>query len=65
MRCVQAIGRLGAPGEVAAACLYLAFEASFSTGLDLLVSGGCELGYGYKSRVEQDPHEVFPVLRKA
>jgi hypothetical protein len=62
---MQPIGRIGAPGEVAAACLYLAFEATFSTGLDLLVSGGCELGYGYKSRIGQDSHQAFPILHRA
>lgn len=62
---VQPVGRLGAAGEVGAACLYLAFEATFSTGLDLLVSGGSELGYGYKSRVGQDSHEAFPILKQA
>ncbi len=47
------------PGEVAAACLFLAFEATFSTGTDMLLTGGMELNYGYKSRIGQDLTEPF------
>jgi hypothetical protein len=31
-------------------CLYLAAEATFTTGVDHVISGGAELGYGRKTR---------------
>lgn len=34
------LGRIGRPGEVAAAALYLATDATFTTGAELLVGGG-------------------------
>jgi len=34
------LGRNGSPEEVARAALYLAFEATFTTGLELKVDGG-------------------------
>jgi len=30
-------------------CLFIAAEASFTTGVDHVISGGAELGYGRKS----------------
>ena len=45
----QPLGRMGQPAEVAAAAVFLASEATFCTGLELLVTGGAELGYGRKS----------------
>lgn len=36
---------MGTPSEVAAAALYLAFDATFCTGSNLVLSGGAELGY--------------------
>ncbi|XP_048185882.1 17-beta-hydroxysteroid dehydrogenase 14 isoform X3 [Perognathus longimembris pacificus] len=45
----QPLGRMGQPAEVGAAALFLASEASFCTGLELLVTGGAELGYGCKA----------------
>ncbi len=44
----QWIRRLGTPDEVALACLYLAADATFTTGADLPITGGAELGYGTK-----------------
>ncbi|KAM5209749.1 L-fucose dehydrogenase isoform 2-T2 [Hipposideros larvatus] len=46
----QPLGRMGQPAEVGAAAVFLASEASFCTGIELLVTGGAELGYGCKAR---------------
>ncbi|XP_006982020.1 L-fucose dehydrogenase [Peromyscus maniculatus bairdii] len=45
----QPLGRMGQAAEVGAAAVFLASEATFCTGLELLVTGGAELGYGCKS----------------
>jgi len=43
------MGRIAAEDELGRACLFLASDmASFITGIDLIVSGGCELAYGTK-----------------
>lgn len=45
----QWAGREGTAEEIGHACLFLASEgAGFITGIDLIVSGGAELGYGIK-----------------
>jgi NAD(P)-dependent dehydrogenase (short-subunit alcohol dehydrogenase family) len=46
----QLIGRMGTIEEVGKLCLFLAAEATFTTGVDHFISGGAELGYGRKSR---------------
>lgn len=46
----QPLGRMGQPAEVGAAAVFLASEASFCTGIELLVTGGAELGYGCKAK---------------
>ena len=46
------MGRLAEPLEVAKACLYLATDATYSTGQNIYVSGGTELDYGFKSQME-------------
>ncbi len=46
----QPLGRMGAPQEVARLCLFLAAEATFTTGADHFVTGAAELGYGRKVR---------------
>lgn len=46
----QLLGRMGTPAEAGALCLFLAAEASFTTGVDHLLTGGAELGYGRKTR---------------
>ncbi|XP_013416475.1 17-beta-hydroxysteroid dehydrogenase 14 isoform X1 [Lingula anatina] len=47
---LQTLGRMGTPEECGEACLFLAAEGSFCTGVDILLSGGAELGYGHKSQ---------------
>ena len=46
----QLLGRMGTIEEAGLLCLYLAAEATFTTGVDHVLSGGAELGYGRKSR---------------
>ena len=45
----QLLGRMGTIEEVGKLCLFLAAEATFTTGVDHIISGGAELGYGRKS----------------
>src|SRR5216684_1384597 len=45
----QLIGRMGCVEEVGRLCLFIAAEATFTTGVDHIISGGAELGYGQKS----------------
>lgn len=46
---VQAMGRSGTIEETGQLCLFLASDAaSFLTGIELIISGGAELGYGVK-----------------
>jgi NAD(P)-dependent dehydrogenase (short-subunit alcohol dehydrogenase family) len=49
----QLLGRMGTVEEVGKLCLFIAAEATFTTGVDHIISGGAELGYGRKSRVER------------
>ncbi|XP_060110986.1 uncharacterized protein LOC132583340 [Heteronotia binoei] len=51
----QFMGRSGTPEEVALAALFLAADATFCTGLNLVVSGGAELGFGKKNQVDPKP----------
>jgi NAD(P)-dependent dehydrogenase (short-subunit alcohol dehydrogenase family) len=46
----QLVGRMGTIEEAGRLCLYLAAEATFTTGVDHILSGGAELGYGRKTR---------------
>lgn len=48
----QLLGRMGTPEEAGRLCLFLAAEATFTTGVDHLLSGGAELAYGRKTRKE-------------
>lgn len=41
---------MGTAEECAKAVLYLAAEATFCTGIDLLLTGGAELNYGNKNQ---------------
>jgi NAD(P)-dependent dehydrogenase (short-subunit alcohol dehydrogenase family) len=45
------LGRMGTIEEAGRLCLFLAVDATFTTGVDHVLSGGAELGYGKKSRV--------------
>src|SRR5687767_1310225 len=45
----QLLGRMGTIEETARACLYIAADATFTTGADHVISGGAELGYARKS----------------
>lgn len=47
----QALGRMGTIEEVGRLCLFLAAEATFTTGVDHIISGGAELAYIGKGRV--------------
>jgi NAD(P)-dependent dehydrogenase (short-subunit alcohol dehydrogenase family) len=49
-RAAQLLGRLGTADEVGRLCLFIAAEATFTTGVDHVISGGAELGYGRKAR---------------
>jgi NAD(P)-dependent dehydrogenase (short-subunit alcohol dehydrogenase family) len=48
----QLLGRMGSIEETGRLCLFLAAEATFTTGVDHIQSGGAELGYGRKTRIE-------------
>jgi NAD(P)-dependent dehydrogenase (short-subunit alcohol dehydrogenase family) len=47
----QLLGRMGTIEEVGKLCLFIAAEATFTTGIDHIISGGAELGYGRKTRL--------------
>uniref|UniRef100_A0A667YC74 Hydroxysteroid (17-beta) dehydrogenase 14 n=1 Tax=Myripristis murdjan TaxID=586833 RepID=A0A667YC74_9TELE len=47
----QLLGRMGTEAESGLAALFLAADATFCTGIDLLLSGGAELNYGFKSQI--------------
>ncbi|XP_054850061.1 17-beta-hydroxysteroid dehydrogenase 14-like [Eublepharis macularius] len=51
----QLMGRFGTPEEVALATLFLAANGTFCTGLNLVLSGGAELGFAKKSQVDAKP----------
>jgi NAD(P)-dependent dehydrogenase (short-subunit alcohol dehydrogenase family) len=46
----QLSGRMGTIEEAGRLCLFIAAEATFTTGVDHILSGGAELGYGRKTR---------------
>jgi NAD(P)-dependent dehydrogenase (short-subunit alcohol dehydrogenase family) len=47
----QLLGRLGTIEEAGKLALFIAAEATFTTGSDFLLTGGAELDYGRKSRI--------------
>ena len=57
----QPMGRMGTADEVGRLCLFLAAEATFTTGVDHIISGGAELGYGRKTRDSARPRHDPPV----
>ncbi|XP_053380157.1 17-beta-hydroxysteroid dehydrogenase 14-like [Mercenaria mercenaria] len=48
------LGRLAQPREIGKACLFLAVDATFTTGEELMCTGGAEIGYGVK-----DPNSLY------
>ncbi len=46
----QPLGRMGTTEEAGRLCLFIAAEATFTTGVDHILSGGAELGYARKTR---------------
>lgn len=48
---LQLLGRMGTEEESGKAAVFLAADATFCTGIDLLLSGGAELNYGVKSQI--------------
>jgi len=42
---------MGTIEEVGKLCLFIAAEATFTTGVDHIISGGAELGYGRKAKM--------------
>src|SRR5207302_3014345 len=46
----QLLSRMGTIEEVGRLCLFIAAEATFTTGVDHIISGGAELGYAHKGR---------------
>ena len=46
----QLLGRMGTIEEAGRLCLFLAADATFTTGVDHILSGGAELAYGRKAR---------------
>lgn len=55
----QLLGRFGTIIEAGEACLFLAAEATFNTGMNLPMTGGAELNYGKKTRVEGRGDTIF------
>ncbi|KAL8176810.1 UNVERIFIED_CONTAM: hypothetical protein K2H54_038890 [Gekko kuhli] len=51
----QLMGRFGTPEEVALAAMFLAADGTFCTGLNLVLSGGAELGFAKKNQVAPRP----------
>src|SRR6266576_4872470 len=51
----QLLGRMGCVEEVGRLCLFIAAQATFTTGVDHIISGGAELGYAQKSRNGKGP----------
>ncbi|XP_015274014.1 PREDICTED: uncharacterized protein LOC107116590 [Gekko japonicus] len=54
----QLLGRFGTPEEVALGILFLAADGTFCTGLDLLLTGGAEVGFGRKSPMGPDSFAI-------
>jgi len=54
----QQMKRIGTSREIGQACLYFATDATFCTGVDLLCTGGGEIGYGVKMQ-GRDQTEIW------
>jgi hypothetical protein len=57
-KAAQVLGRMGTAEEVGRLCLFIAAEATFTTGVDHIISGGAELGYGNKNGHEEQAGEA-------
>jgi NAD(P)-dependent dehydrogenase (short-subunit alcohol dehydrogenase family) len=44
----QLLRRIGQPREIGMAALFLAVDATFTTGEELMCTGGSDIGYGIK-----------------
>ena len=55
---LQLLGRFGTSEECGKACLFLAADATFCTGINILVSGGAELNYGIKNPKAMSPEDI-------
>ena len=53
---------MGTPEEMGKVCLFLAADATFCTGLDLMATGGAELGYGPKNPLVKEPGSFFWII---
>jgi NAD(P)-dependent dehydrogenase (short-subunit alcohol dehydrogenase family) len=58
-RAAQPVGRMGTAEEVGRLCLFIAAEATFTTGVDHIISGGAELGYARKGEDEGECDASF------
>lgn len=45
---LQVLGHMGSPSNIGTACLYLAADATYCTGIDINISGGVDLSVGNK-----------------
>jgi NAD(P)-dependent dehydrogenase (short-subunit alcohol dehydrogenase family) len=58
-KAAQPLGRMGTAEEVGRLCVFIAAEATFTTGVDHIISGGAELGYGNKNGREEESDVSF------
>ena len=58
----QLLGRMGCVEEVGRLCLFIAAQATFTTGVDHIISGGAELGYAQKSSNGQVRKDEFSLV---
>jgi len=59
----QLLGRMGSAEEVGRLCLFIAAQATFTTGVDHIISGGAELGYAQKSLNGKPAEEELALTR--
>jgi NAD(P)-dependent dehydrogenase (short-subunit alcohol dehydrogenase family) len=59
----QLLGRMGCVEEVGRLCLFIASQATFTTGVDHIISGGAELGYSQKSRNEHVREDEYSLVQ--
>jgi NAD(P)-dependent dehydrogenase (short-subunit alcohol dehydrogenase family) len=59
----QLLGRMGGVEEVGRLCLFIASAATFTTGVDHIISGGAELGYAQKGRNGKVQAEQYSLVQ--